>query len=143
MLADENLKTGQNIQISNFIAISPPIRDEYQPDMSVIGALNVVSNIWDGVQVNGGSNYSADIATYLFMAGTGRLFRSEEIGAAGRALNIPGVNNILLNEKILSKSGLGCMNVSRGHGFVKEAPSKNNEIWKKHVVRQLRIITPN
>jgi hypothetical protein len=141
MLAEHNLRTGNNVQITNLISISgPAIEEDYRPYMSVIGSLNAVSNQMDGVQINAGLNRKVDLGTIFGMAIMGK---KGDRGDAARLLRSqPGVNNILFKEEEVWDYGLGFMAYARAHSFPKEDPRKNRNFWEKEVIPRLNLICP-
>ncbi len=120
LLEAHNTANGNNITINNVILIGTPIRDDYEPIISVMNTLNIVSNNIDVVQRNGGYDHNSDLATKMV------LWLTPRSGDHGDALRThPSANNIVLTTNEMGQYGVGIFDYVGAHS----APLHVPQMW--------------
>ncbi|PIE02917.1 MAG: hypothetical protein CSA81_05295 [Acidobacteria bacterium] len=132
-----NNANGTNIQINNFIGISQPVRDDYQPALNVLGTFNVINNTLDGVVNNAGHNGNADLATYfvVYVINPFRGRRGTEVGDT--SLTHPAANNIILNGQTMRRYGFRFYDYIKAH-----SPHRNYryiDLFSNEIIPNLNI----
>ena len=121
IIAAYNKENGTNIKFEKVVLLSTPIRDDYNPNLTVIpNKFILVSNTIDDVQVNGGYKGTADLASKAVV-----LFKGGEAGDAKRAH--PDAANILLGEKEMNKLGFSSLDYVKAHSPL------TSDFWNKVV----------
>jgi RHS repeat-associated protein len=123
LLAQHNKANGTNYQVNNVVTLGTPIRDDYTPEMGVIGSLNLVSNTIDDVQRNGGYDGNGDLISRIIT-----MLKGGEVGDSVRELDVSGANNVVIDQNTMNANGTSSIDYAGAHSAFLTEKFWNNVI---------------